>query len=443
MGKRVLVADDSATIQKAFTMVLAGQDGVSLVPARSYDEAVTAARQGRPDLVIADIVLGNRTGYDLCAALKADPAFRGVPVYILASSQTPYDEARGRQAGADGHLLKPFESQSLIDRVQEGLSRPAVPAPAPARPVSTAPPVAAASPPVGARSAAAAVMDDLDDEYGEFTIERSSPGQSLPSAPVAVAAPVLAPPAPTPPLVRPGPTAPTPSPVSPFSAPQAAPPTASAGSGAALRPSLIPGARPGPAARPQVSVASASAAPPTAAAHRPASAPLPKRPEIISDKGGIAAAAAHAGIGRTIMGLPAVAIPGMPGSPREPRTAPPTMVPAVTPPPAAPIKVTAAPAAAPAMPAPVPVTPGITPIAPSRPSAGAFPLAPVPAADSASLVSARIDQKVAAIAARGPEFEAIAKLSREVIEQVVWEVVPELAEAIIREHVERLANARK
>jgi hypothetical protein len=46
-----------------------------------------------------------------------------------------------------------------------------------------------------------------------------------------------------------------------------------------------------------------------------------------------------------------------------------------------------------------------------------------------------VDQKVAAIAARGPEYEALAKLSREVIEQIVWEIVPELAEAIIREQV--------
>lgn len=50
-------------------------------------------------------------------------------------------------------------------------------------------------------------------------------------------------------------------------------------------------------------------------------------------------------------------------------------------------------------------------------------------------ISASVEQKLAAISAKGPEYEAIAKLSREIIEQVVWEVVPELAEAIIREHV--------
>jgi hypothetical protein len=54
-----------------------------------------------------------------------------------------------------------------------------------------------------------------------------------------------------------------------------------------------------------------------------------------------------------------------------------------------------------------------------------------------------VAQKVAAIAARGPEYEAIAKLSREIIEQIVWEVVPELAEVIIRQEVDRLASSKR
>jgi hypothetical protein len=57
--------------------------------------------------------------------------------------------------------------------------------------------------------------------------------------------------------------------------------------------------------------------------------------------------------------------------------------------------------------------------------------------------SSAVDQKVATLAARGPEYEAIAKLSREIIEQVVWEVVPELAEVIIRQEIDRLALAKK
>src|SRR4051812_40693766 len=147
MGKRVLVADDSATIQRAFSMVFGGQD-VTLIPAKSFDEAVAAARQGRPDLVIADANLGTRSGYDLCATVKADPGLRGVPVFILASNHVPYADNRGREAGADGTLLKPFESQSLIDKVLEAANRGATAAPAPAAVPQTRPePMPAAMPP--------------------------------------------------------------------------------------------------------------------------------------------------------------------------------------------------------------------------------------------------------------------------------------------------------
>ena len=80
----------------------------------------------------------------------------------------------------------------------------------------------------------------------------------------------------------------------------------------------------------------------------------------------------------------------------------------------------------------VPPAPAYVPPAPPPPAAHHPPAAPAPVA---AAVSASVDQKLAAFAAKGPEYEAIAKLSREIIEQIVWEVVPELAEAIIREQV--------
>jgi hypothetical protein len=98
----------------------------------------------------------------------------------------------------------------------------------------------------------------------------------------------------------------------------------------------------------------------------------------------------------------------------------------------------------PAAPAPLPPPPAPPPRAPSQPAPAlesraraVTPPPRAPAAPSPAAVSASVDQKLAAIAAKGPEYEAIAKLSREVIEQVVWEIVPELAEAIIREHLEK------
>lgn len=65
---------------------------------------------------------------------------------------------------------------------------------------------------------------------------------------------------------------------------------------------------------------------------------------------------------------------------------------------------------------------------------------PPVAAKVAELVSSKLADKMAEISARGPEYEAIAKLSREIIEQIVWEVVPELAEVMIQEQIDRLAK---
>jgi hypothetical protein len=121
---------------------------------------------------------------------------------------------------------------------------------------------------------------------------------------------------------------------------------------------------------------------------------------------------------RTLVGLPAANAP-LPGSMRG--VARPAAVPAAP----------AAPPAAPAAAAPSPV---------AAPAARPSPPASVSPALAAA-VGGAVDQKMATLAARGPEYEAIAKLSREIIEQVVWEVVPELAEAIIREQMEKRGRA--
>jgi hypothetical protein len=85
-----------------------------------------------------------------------------------------------------------------------------------------------------------------------------------------------------------------------------------------------------------------------------------------------------------------------------------------------------------------PVPPELTPI-PAAPRARALTPTPpptlVPPAAIQPVVAATVDQTMAALAAKGPEYEAIAKLSREIIEKIVWEVVPELAEAILREQI--------
>lgn len=418
MGKRILVADDSQTIQTAFAMVLGAEH--TLVPARSLDEAVSAAKSGRPDLVLADAALGNASGYDLCAALKADPVFRAVPIHILTSNQNPYDEGRAGRAGADGFIVKPFDSQALMDNVAAALS-------APTKSSVAAPPSAAAVRPLAEPTFAVApdAAAEDDDAYGEITIERAPTAPS----PAAWASRPATRPSGARPVVPTPVTSPVPGTV-------------------VTRPSLIPGTRPSasgiPVARPAApGIVPAPAVPPAA------TSPVPRSMA-----------------NRTIMGFPAVAGGASPGAPIPPvvrppastRTpAPPTVpTPAVPPrvPPAAPPRV--APAPVPTIPVAqtAPVAPGMAPWRPVSPPTSA-PAVPVPTPVSAparptpppptvaAVVASAVDAKMAALAARGPEYEAIAKLSREIIEQVVWEVVPELAELIIKQEVDRLAGAKR
>ena len=408
MAKRIVIADDSVTIQRAFAMTFTGED-VTLMSARSADEGLAMARQIQADLVIADGVMPGRSGYELCAAIKTDPSLAHTAVYILASSHQPYDDARGRQSGADGHLLKPFETNALIEKVRDALARGPSPdarptAPTAAyRPSAPAVPVPPPSRPSVVQMSTVSLNDD--DEYGELTVDISPQEPPRPEvvSPAAMATPVRA----------------------PAHAPPAPPPAAAAASSTStssvgMRPSLIPGLRPGavPLARPgtqPVRTLGPGAAPPS----RP---PAP--------------------VSRTLVGLPAANLP-IPGTSRYPSG------PGARPAPSAP----SAPArpTAPTSPSPsqtvTPTAPpsSATPLSNATPlSAGSSPgsLFGAPTASAArsasqAAVSSLVDQKVAAIAAKGPEYEALAKLSREIIEQIVWEIVPELAEAIIREHVDK------
>src|SRR5262249_29491924 len=148
----------------------AGTDDVTVSGARSADEGLSLAQRTHPDLVIADGVMPGRSGYDLCASIKADPALRSVPVLILASSQQPYDDARGQKAGADGQLIKPWETNAMMDKIRDVLSRGvgALAAPRPA-----APPAAAAHAPAlsAHRSAASLPTAAIEDDYGEISID--------------------------------------------------------------------------------------------------------------------------------------------------------------------------------------------------------------------------------------------------------------------------------
>jgi len=128
MSKKLLLADDSITIQKVIGITFANED-YELVVVDDGDTALSKAKEVQPDLVLADVFMPGKNGYELCSAIKSDPQLGHVPVMLLTGTFEPFDEDKARQAGADSWIAKPFESQALIDQVAEVLAKAPAAAP--------------------------------------------------------------------------------------------------------------------------------------------------------------------------------------------------------------------------------------------------------------------------------------------------------------------------
>lgn len=114
MTKRVLIAEDEETIVASLEFLMRGC-GFETSVARDGDEAVLRARDFRPDLVLLDVSLPGRSGFDVCAAIRESR----LPARVLMlTARGPRDEARGLAAGADAYMTKPFATRELVARVR-------------------------------------------------------------------------------------------------------------------------------------------------------------------------------------------------------------------------------------------------------------------------------------------------------------------------------------
>jgi len=335
VSKIVLCVDDSATMQQVADITFRGTE-FTYVGARNYDEAVAKAAGQKPAVVLADSVMTGKSGYDLCLALKSDAKTADVPVVILVGNGAPYDSAKGVQVGADANLPKPWDTQTMLEKVTE-------------------------------------------------IVAKASSGVAKPGQGAAAVA-------------------------SPAAAAAAAPAVAAAAAAKAAAPAAAAGAQP------------------------PRSA--------------------------TIMGMPTIKLPGgvAPAVTPAPAAAPPapsrTTVMAV-PPVSSDGTMNRAPAApaAPAMRAPAPPAPAAAaaPAPAFNPSSLGTNRAPM-VSGTPTKRSALVERTLAKMASRlaeatglapgSPELLALLKLSAEVVERVVWEVVPDLAEQIIRENLQDLTARR-
>ena len=121
MPKKLLLADDSITIQKVVGITFAQED-FDITYVDNGVDAIHKAQELKPDIVLADIVMPQKTGYDVCEAIKQDPSLKHIPVLLLAGTFETFDVNRGKLVGANDYIIKPFESQALIDKVNSLMS---------------------------------------------------------------------------------------------------------------------------------------------------------------------------------------------------------------------------------------------------------------------------------------------------------------------------------
>jgi CheY-like chemotaxis protein len=177
---KILVADDNSNIQKMVVLALKDQ-GIEVVAVGNGEAAVRKIADIKPDLVLADIFMPVRNGYEVCKFVKDDSALSHIPVILLVGAFDPLDEQEAQRVGADGVLKKPFvPPDPLISMVKAALARAGI---ALGTPASTPPPpmpvvAKPQTPPVARISAPApASLQEREDDLGTpvFSVPRSSP----------------------------------------------------------------------------------------------------------------------------------------------------------------------------------------------------------------------------------------------------------------------------
>ena len=122
MTHKVLIADDEPNIVVSLEYLMK-REGHAVSVARDGREALAAIRRERPDLVLLDVMMPAMSGFDVCQAVRADPALAGVRILMLTAKGRDTDLAKGTALGADAYMTKPFSTQELAARVRELLGR--------------------------------------------------------------------------------------------------------------------------------------------------------------------------------------------------------------------------------------------------------------------------------------------------------------------------------
>jgi len=214
MPKKILLADDSITIQKVVELTFSDGD-YEVTAVNNGAKAIQKLAEMRPDIILSDIIMPEKNGYEVCEFVKSHPEYRNIPVILLTGTFEPFDPDRADKAGCDAVVTKPFESQSLIHKVEElvqaSQNMPASepePAAAIADPFAHDNDIFSAAPPLASPSASDMPFDTPSEDYGgetrafsRMSFEEMQQMSNEPSLPTTAPQPAM--PEPEPPPIHP------------------------------------------------------------------------------------------------------------------------------------------------------------------------------------------------------------------------------------------------
>ena len=120
MAKKILIADDEQNIVISLEFLMK-REGFEVLIANDGEEAVRRIRSDRPDLVLLDVMMPKKSGFEVCQEIKADPALAAVRILMLTAKGRDTEVAKGLALGADAYMTKPFSTKELVEKVRSML----------------------------------------------------------------------------------------------------------------------------------------------------------------------------------------------------------------------------------------------------------------------------------------------------------------------------------
>lgn len=116
MSKKILLVDDEPSILLSLEFLME-QEGYDVHTATDGDEALQSVREKLPDLILLDIMMPKRDGFEVCQIIRANPEWKETKIILLTAKGREVDQEKGLALGADDYITKPFATQELIKKV--------------------------------------------------------------------------------------------------------------------------------------------------------------------------------------------------------------------------------------------------------------------------------------------------------------------------------------